>query len=75
MKRTLESRRYENLRDLRYMNGRLTQEEAAEKIGINTCAYSKIEKGHTYGSVRTWRKIQEVFGLNDAETWQLMARK
>lgn len=68
-------RRYSNLRDVRYMNGNITQAEMAEKIGMTLGAYSKIETRHAYGAVRTWRRIQDLFGLTDAEVWQLMARK
>ena len=65
-------KQYENLRDVRYLNGNLTQEEMAQRIGISNTAYSLIEKGKRYGSTETWMRIQDEFGLSDAEIWRLI---
>lgn len=62
---------YTNLRDVRYLNGNLTQEEMAKKIGISTGAYCLIETGKRVGSAKTWKKIQELFSLTDEQTWKL----
>lgn len=62
---------YKNLRDVRYFNGNLTQEETAKRLGISTGAYCLIEKGKRVGSAKTWKKIQDLFQLTDEETWQL----
>ena len=62
---------YQNLRDVRYKNGDLSQQEMAEKIGISKGAYSLIERGERTGSIKTWRKIQMLFNLTDEETWKL----
>ena len=62
---------YLNLRDVRYKNGNLTQQEMADKIGISLGAYSLIENGKRTGSTRTWLKIQELFKLTDEEVWKL----
>lgn len=62
---------YETLRDVRYVNGNLTQKQMADKIGISVGAYSLIESGKRVGSARTWLRIQALFGLTDAEVWKL----
>lgn len=62
---------YNNLREVRFMNGDLSQKEAASKLGISEGAYSQIEKGKRTGSTKTWKKIQEVFNLTDEEVWSL----
>lgn len=67
--------RYNNLRDVRYLNGNLTQKEMADKIGISTGAYNLIESGKRHGSTRTWQKIQQLFGLSDAEVWKMQSNK
>lgn len=66
---------YENLRDVRYKNGNLTQQEMADKIGISKGAYSLIEQRKRIGSTKTWVKIQELFNLTDEEVWQLQKPK
>ena len=66
---------YENLRDVRYKNGNLTQQEMADKIGISKGAYSLIEQRKRIGSTKTWVKIQELFKLTDEEVWQLQKPK
>lgn len=66
---------YNSLKDVRYMNGHLTQQEIAEKIGISVGAYSLIESGKRVGSTKTWVKIQELFNLTDEQVWQLQKPK
>ncbi len=66
---------YKSLRDVRYKNGDLTQQEMADKIGISKGAYSLIEQGKRVGSIRTWVKIQELFNLTDEEVWRLQKPK
>ena len=63
--------RYKDLRDVRYQNGDITQAEMAERIGISTGSYSLIENGKRHGSNRTWKRIQELFNLTDAEVWRM----
>lgn len=67
--------RYNSLRDLRYKNGDLTQEEMAKRIGISKAAYCNIERGVRFGSVATWEKIQTLFNLTDDEVWKLIKKK
>ena len=66
--------RYKDLRDIRYKNGDLTQEQMAEKIGISKGAYSLIERKERVGSRKTWLKIQQLFKLKDEEVWKLQKR-
>lgn len=63
--------KYKDLRDIRYKNGDLSQQEMAEKIGISKGAYSLIENGKRVGSRRVWLKIQQLFKLKDDEVWKL----
>ena len=67
--------RYNSLRDLRYKNGDLTQDEIAKRIGISKAAYCNIERGIRFGSVATWEKIQTLFNLTDDEVWKLIKKK
>lgn len=62
---------YQNLREVRFVNGDLSQRETASKLEISEGAYSQIEKGKRTGSTKTWKKIQEVFNLTDEEVWSL----
>lgn len=64
--------RYKSLRDIRYQNNELSQEEMAKRIGITKSAYCNIERGQRFGSVKTWLKIQSLFKLTDAEVWRLI---
>ena len=65
---------YVDLKDVRFKNGRLSQADTAKKIGISTCAYTLIESKKRNGSVKTWKKIQEIFGLSDGDVWRLMSQ-
>lgn len=67
--------KYKDLLDLRYQNGRMSQSEMAEKIGISVGAYSLIERGKRVGSRKTWLKIQTLFNLKDDEVWRLQNHK
>ena len=62
---------YKNLKEVRVLNGDLSQQEVAEKLGISTGAYSFIENGKRTGSTKTWMKIQELFNLTDEDVWNL----
>lgn len=64
--------RYKDLREVRYKNGDLSQTEMAERIGISVANYGKIETGKVSGSVRTWERIQDLFGLTDGDVWRMM---
>lgn len=64
--------RYKDLREVRYQNGDLSQTEMAERIGISVANYGKIETGKVSGSVRTWERIQDLFGLTDGDVWRMM---
>lgn len=57
--------------DLRTKHGK-TQQETAEKIGVSRSLYSLIETGRRNGSRGFWTAVQELYGLTDAETWELI---
>lgn len=66
----MEKSRFRNLRDARYHAGDLSQKEVALMVGISCSMYSQLERGEIGGSINTWKRIQEVFSLTDAEVWQ-----
>lgn len=53
-------------------DNRLTQQEMAERIGINTATYSLIEAGRRQGKYETWVKIQKEFNIPDENMYALM---
>lgn len=56
----------ENIKIMREMN-QWTQEEVAEKLGMSTTGYAKIERGQTNVSVEKLKQIAQVFNLNVAQ--------
>lgn len=66
----MEKSRFRNLRDARYHAGDLSQKEVAMMVGVTPSLYSQIERGEIGGSISTWKRIQEVLSLTDAEVWQ-----
>lgn len=53
----------------------LTQQEAAEKLGVSVSTYNLVENGNRDGSKAFWQGVQAVFKLEDGEVWQLMQNK
>ena len=43
---------------------RMTQNEAAKRIGVTEDTLRNYEKGKTYPDIPTLRKIEEVYGVN-----------
>ena len=56
----------EKIKSMREMN-QWTQEEVAEKLGMSTTGYAKIERGQTNVSVEKLKQIAQVFNLNVAQ--------
>ena len=56
----------EKIKIMREMN-QWTQEEVAEKLGMSTTGYAKIERGQTNVSVEKLKQIAQVFNLNIAQ--------
>lgn len=48
----------------------LTQQQAAEKIGITRNAYLQIEYGTRAGTLSFWQKFQKAFNVPDNEMWK-----
>ena len=64
-----------NLRDNLYefrVTRKLSQDDLAKMIGVSRKTYWSIEKGLSDGSLRFWRRLQEVFGLSSLELVELM---
>ena len=57
---------FEKIKVMREMN-QWTQEEVAEKLGMSTTGYAKIERGQTNVSVEKLKQIAQVFNLNVAQ--------
>ena len=56
----------EKIKIMREMN-QWTQEEVAEKLGMSTTGYAKIERGQTYVSAEKLKQIAQVFNVNVAQ--------
>ena len=59
-----------NLKLLRVANN-LSQEQFAKTIGVNRATYSSIERGVRQPPRGFWNKVQQAFGIPDADMWQL----
>jgi len=51
------------IKDLRSKHG-LTLSMFAERTGLSVSFISDMERGRTQGSIETWQKIADAFGLN-----------
>lgn len=51
------------MRKLRIDLGGITQEEAAEKMGVASATYRQVESGLRRGSNDFWDKFQEAFDI------------
>lgn len=49
------------------VNVGLTQEEAAEKLGISVASLANYEKGRTFPDVPVIKKIEDVYGIPYSE--------
>lgn len=57
---------FEKIKIMREMN-QWTQEDVAEKLGMSTTGYAKIERGQTNVSVEKLKQIAQIFNLNVAQ--------
>lgn len=57
---------HDKIRSVRNQN-KLTQEQVAEKLGISTNGYSKIEKGQTKLSIERLQEIANIFDIDIIE--------
>lgn len=57
---------FEKIKVMREMN-QWTQEEVAEKLGMSTTGYAKIERGQTNVSVDKLKQIASIFNINVAQ--------
>lgn len=51
---------------------RLSQQEVADKIGVDRMTYARIENGKSDGSMRFWNALKEAFTLDDCHLMELM---
>ncbi len=52
-----------------------SQEETAKKLGVSITTYCFLETGRSNGTLNLWSKIQEVFGIPNAEMWETINPK
>lgn len=53
---------------------KLTQQQAADALGISKATYNLVENGKRRGSVDFWLGVQKLFRLKDSEVWKLQYR-
>ena len=63
-----------NLREMRESFG-LTQQEAAERIGVSKQCWSRIETGARKGSLKTWMAIRLAFRVPRRELLPLYSNR
>lgn len=51
---------------------RLSQQEMADKIGVDRMTYAKIENGKSDGSMRFWNALKAAFAIDDRVLLGLM---
>lgn len=52
----------ENLKNARKAAG-MTQQQVADKLNITHRAYQNIEYGLTFGSIKHWDTLEDLFGI------------
>lgn len=50
----------------------LTQEEFADRTGVERGTYAAIENGTRNGTYAFWNQLQTAFDIPDSEMWGLM---
>jgi len=63
------------LRELRFMNGELTQQEVADKLSVSRQTIHSIEKGKFNPSVKLALKMADLFNVNVKEIFYLEDKK
>ena len=63
------------LRKLRQTHCNLTQKEMAKRLRMSDVGYSYIEKRQNTGTVRSWLRIQKIYGLTDNQLVALLKRQ
>jgi len=59
------------LRELRFMNGELTQQDLADKLSVSRQTIHSIEKGKFNPSVKLALKMADLFNVNVKEIFYL----
>lgn len=61
------------LRLLRYAK-ELNQSDMARLLNVERTTYAAIERGERDGSYKFWERLQQVFGIPDADMWSLQKK-
>ncbi len=67
----MENKKRINLKLFR-IEHELTQEDMAQRCGLDRSSYSLIEAGQREGRLKFWRKLQETFNIPDENMFKLM---
>ena len=54
---------------------KLSQQDMADMLDVPRQTYAMVERGQRRGSDELWTKIQDVFGVPDADMWKLMQKE
>lgn len=57
---------------LRKLRGEMTQQQAADKIGVPRRYYSQVELGQRKGNYEFWEKAKKAFRLSDSTVYRMM---
>ena len=60
----------QRLKNLRTTNN-LSQAQVAEATGTTAAYYSQIENAERTGTLPYWLRVQQYWGLSDADLWAL----
>lgn len=55
-------------------NAKLSQKDAADKLGIDRSYYVNIENNRRDGTIDLWKKVQKLFNFHDDDMWKVINR-
>ncbi len=61
----------ENLKKARQEAG-MTQQEAADRLGISLVYYQKIEQGTRVGDFEIWDSLEDLFNINQRKLREIV---
>lgn len=60
-----------NLKEARLLAG-MTQQEAADKLGISLVYYQKIEQGSRTGDFEIWDSLEDLFNIHQRKLREIV---
>lgn len=61
----------DNLKEARHKAG-MTQQEAADKLGISLVYYQKIEQGSRTGDFEIWDSLEDLFNIHQRKLREIV---